>query len=265
LFHSCYICKENNYSGSKFRRDTHMIAQEKKTNYFYIDEAGHVNNDSKIFIHGCIKTDTPESLENSIRNLKKEIIDDLYFSFIREKFIAQGFHAVGNHPDIRAKFYSILPLLNFRSYFVIVDKTTSYYETIKENRKPFEIFQLTLYKLLRDRIIKNNHEKNVFYFENIEFAELALNEILKSFFVQFKGIDCQYYIVDKKFETLSIIDYLNYIFFCLFDTKTFPERMKENFELVKPKIGSVYFLNKDIYLSRHNLINLNKIQILFGG
>ncbi len=218
-----------------------------------------------MFIHGCIKTDTPEIIKKSIIELKEQIIDDIYFNSIKEKFIKQGFHAVENHPDIRAKFYSILPLLNFRSYFVIMNKMDSYFETLKKNKSPHEIFQITLYKLLKDRVLKNKYEKNIFYFENIEFQDISLGQILNSFFYSFKNIDCEYYIVDKKEEILSAIDYLNYIFFCLFDSKSFPERMKDNFELIKPKIGSVYYLNKDVFLSRKKEFELKNIVNLIGG
>jgi hypothetical protein len=53
--------------------------QAKKTNYFYIDESGSINNDSKIFIHGCIKTDSPIALTTALTELKQQLLDTLYY------------------------------------------------------------------------------------------------------------------------------------------------------------------------------------------
>lgn len=241
----------------------------KKTNYFYIDESGHLNNDSKIFIHGCIKTDTSEEIDGTIIKLKDVIKDDIYFqdTVALENFIKQGFHAVDNHPDIRAQFYKILPLLNYRAYFVLLNKTDAFYKSLKIKYSPSEVFAQTLKKLLTDRIIANKEEKNIFYFETIEFSDNSLKNILDKYFCSFnpRMYKIEYYIVSKKENNLSVVDYLNYIFFKLYERNDFFERMKENFELIKPKIGSIYIMNQDKYYSRKTKVELIKILNIMGG
>jgi hypothetical protein len=242
-----------------------MNAISRKTNYFYIDESGHVSNDSKVFLMGCIKTDTPLELERHIINLKEELLDDIYFSSIKEKFKKQGFHAAENHPDIRARVYGLLPLLNYRSYFVILNKTDEYFEELSKAMTPSEVYGLAIRKLLKDRIIKNRNDNNIFIFENINLPDISLRVIIDNFFKEYQNFHNEYYITDKKNVILSIVDYLNYILFSLLETKQFQERMKENFELMKPKIGSIHLINNDIYLSRRNELDLDVLLKLFCG
>lgn len=240
----------------------------RKTNYFYIDEAGHVNNNSNVFIHGCIKTDSPFELNDTLNSLIKKIENDIYNAYSIEKFIEQGFHAVENHPDIRAEFYRILPVINYRSYFVVLNKNEVFFENFKNNKQPHEIFALTLNKLLRNRIERAKNDKNIFYFEQIELGKVSLDQVIKDFFDSLgeKKGDCEYYIVGKNHLNLSIIDYLNYIFFSILeDVKKKQQRMIENFELIKPKIGSINYINRDAYFSRKQGIDINKIVDLFCG
>jgi hypothetical protein len=242
----------------------------KRINYFYIDESGHINNDTNIFIHGCIKTDSPESLTESIRKLEKDILDDFYFYEEIEKFKIQGFHAKDNHPDIRALYYKLLPFLNFRAYFLIIDKKSEYFKKLKSEKRESEIFELSLKKLIMDRIIGNKYDKNIFYFENIEIPKKSLQKILDDIFKSLdENFDCEYHIESKKMVNLSVIDYLNYILFKILkvgkDGK--PERdlrMEKNFNLIAPKIGMVNILNKSVFLGRKKgadkLINLTNLK-----
>ena len=65
----------------------------KKTNYFYIDESGGISNDSKLFIHGCIRTDSPNSISDALLKLKQEILDNVYYENLVDQIKKQGFHA----------------------------------------------------------------------------------------------------------------------------------------------------------------------------
>ncbi|HWZ21513.1 MAG TPA: DUF3800 domain-containing protein [Cytophagaceae bacterium] len=235
-------------------------------NYFYIDESGHLNNNSNIFILGCIKTESPEDLTEAIRTLIKEINEDLYFSLVKNDFNTQGFHAVENHPDIRTKLYSILPLLNYRSYFVILNKKDIYYNELSKKYQPHEVYKQCLYRLLKDRIISSKNDKNVFIFEELTFEKCTLAEILDDFFKGFKEFDIEYKISSKAEKILSLIDYLNYILYSILnDTKKTQDRMMQNFELIKPKIASIYYINNKSYFSRHKKYSLQDLIKLLGG
>lgn len=228
----------------------------KKTNYFYIDEGGSVGSNSDFFIHGCIKTDSTRVLENALLKLREEIIDNLYYEEFVERIKEEGFHAVDNHPDIKTEFYKLLPLLNYRAYFVILNKKSDFYYKLSQEKEEFEIFEYSLNKLLKDRIIKNRHDKNVFYFERIDIKKRSLNTILKNIFDGLdSSYDCEYHIVGKEVENLAVIDYLNYIFVQIYkglarSKKDEFDRMKLNFNLVKSKIGVINMLHNDVFLSR---------------
>jgi len=239
-----------------------------KNNYYYIDESGHLINNSNIFIHGCIKTDTPENINNAIDIIKSSIRDNIYFQDpnIINDFIKNGFHAVENHPDIRAQLYMHLPLLNYRAYFVLLKKTDSFYKNLINNSTPSEVFTETLKKLLINRIISNKYEKHIFCFETIEFSDITLKSIIDNIFNKyFKKYKIEYSIVNKNENNLSVIDYLNYILYQIIEGKKYMERMKQNFELIKPKIGLIYFMNKDLYYGRQSKVDLNNIFNIIGG
>lgn len=249
----------------------------KRTNYFYIDEAGNLGNNSDFFIHGCIKTDNPSILKKAIETLRQELLDDLYFEAFVERINSEGFHAVENHPDIRTHFYKILPLLDYRSYFVILDKKSDFYNNLKSEKSEFEIFEYSLRKLLKDRIVKNKNDKNIFYFEQIDIKGKSLNRILNDFFKSMSFADnCEYYIVDKTEENLSVVDYLNYIFIQILNglkkvkkVNSKYDRMKLNFDLVSSKIGLINVLNNDSFLSRkkaeNKKVNYDNFINEFGG
>jgi hypothetical protein len=228
----------------------------KKTNYFYIDESGHINNDSNVFIYGCIKTDAPQILLESIKNMKNEIIDDFYFNEDIEKIEKQGLHAVDNHPDVRKQYYRLLPFLNFRAYFVVVSKKSEYFIKLKDENEDYQIFEMFIKKLILNRIQRNKNDRNIFYFENIEIKKKSLENILFSIFENLKlEYDCDFKIESKELINLSAIDYLNYIFFSILNNNKINERMEKNFNLIAPKIGSIHLIDKNVYLSRKKTID----------
>lgn len=241
-----------------------------KTCYYYIDEAGHINNDSNVFIHGCIITDSPSIINNAISDLHSEIKSDLYFDEFVSRLDEEGFHATENHPDIRAQFYKLLPLLNYRAYFVIIDKESSCFKKLKEEKEDYEIFELFLRKLLLERIIKNKNNKNIFYFEEITIEQKSLINILIDFFESLdKSINCEFHVVGKEVKNLAVVDYLNYVLYSILNSKKTNDRMEKNFNIISPKIGLINILHNNVYLSRKKTdkykVDLNNLKKEFGG
>ena len=117
-----------------------------------------------------------------------------------------------------------------------------------------------------DRIIKNKGAKNIFIFETIKISKKPLNTILEEIFKTLdKSHDCEYKIVGKDELNMGIIDYLNFVFFHLLTKEKIMERMKQNFDILAPKIAVINFLHSNVYLSRKkkpefqvNFDNLNK-------
>jgi len=242
----------------------------KKTNYFYIDESGSINNNSKIFIHGCIKTDSPHTITAALSKLKQKLLDNLYYDEFVDRIKKEGFHATENNIDMKADFYKLLPLLDYRSYFVIINKETEYFKNLMKDKKEHEIFALTLKKLLIDRIEKNKEDKNIFIFETIQIGVKSLNTILTELFSSLNNsYDCEFQIVGKSEENMGVIDYLNFIFNHILTVEKPMERMFQNFNLVSPKIAVIYILNNDVYLSRkkkkHHRVSLENLIREFGG
>ncbi len=237
--------------------------ENKKVNYFYIDESGNINNDSSIFIHGCILTDSPLTISETLKGLKNKMASDLYYEEFRKHILTKGFHATENNMDMRAELYKLLPLLNYRAYFVITKKDSAFFNDKIQNLDESEFFLHSLKKLLHDRIISHKSEKNIFYFENIQLRKKSLKQILEILFSQYDHYDIEYYIVGKEEENLAIVDYLNFIFFQLLTLKDGIPRMKKNFQLVSQKIGVVNYLHNNIFLSRKKnenyIVNLNNL------
>lgn len=234
-----------------------MNITEKKINYFYIDESGNINNDSTIFIHGCIKTDSPITITESLLKLKEEIGSSLYYDKFKDKIAKQGFHATENNMDMRADLYKLLPLLDYRAYFVITNKKSDYFLEKIAKMDESEYFAHSLRKLISDRIVANKKDKNIFYFENIQLKKKSLQQNLDNIFKKLDSdYDCEYHIVGKEEENLAIVDYLNFIFYHLFTEENPMPRMKLNFNLVSPKIALVTYLHKNMFFGRKKPKNL---------
>lgn len=89
------------------------VPNTKKTNYFYIDESGSLLGDSNVFIHGCIKTDSPNTISDALIRLKEDLADDLIFDKVRKKILKKGFHACENDADTQKAVYSLILLLDY--------------------------------------------------------------------------------------------------------------------------------------------------------
>ncbi|MDE5544247.1 MAG: DUF3800 domain-containing protein, partial [Bacteroidales bacterium] len=96
------------------------MGDEPQDVYLYIDESGTLTKgDDEFFIMSCFITDSVETLKAQLEDLKKKIKESPYFYAQRKAFLRQGFHACENHPDIRAKYYTLLPKLNIRIYSIV--------------------------------------------------------------------------------------------------------------------------------------------------
>lgn len=229
---------------------------QKKINYFYIDESGGINNDSNFFIHGCIKTDSPHTISLAIKKLIHEMSSSLYYEEFSKRILKEGLHATENNIDMRADVYKLLPLLDYRSYFVIINKHSEYFKELKKNKEEHEIFEISVKKLLKDRIDRNKGDKNIFIFEKIKISKKSLQVLLNDFFSSLDAShDCEFKIVGKEEENMGVIDYLNFIFNHILSEENPMQRMKMNFELIAPKIGVINVLNNNVYLSRKKKLN----------
>lgn len=239
-----------------------------KANYFYIDESGSITSNDNFFILGCYKTDTPEFLSNSLNQLKNEILESPIYATIRKDFKKYGIHATKNHQDIRIRFYNLISTLNLRAYILLLDKKSVFFQDLLSKKKSsIEIYNICIHKLLKDRLIKNRLDKNILIFEqygnktnkwqkNIESVILNIkNDIDKTF-----HIDCQYEICvhDKSDINLSIIDYLNYIFYHCLEKKEPMPRMIDVFNIIEPKIGLIYKYDKDLFYDKNKRFDIKK-------
>ncbi len=241
------------------------MEQQKKTNYFYIDESGNINNDSKIFILGCIKTDSPTAISDALIKLKSELASEIYYQKFKKQILEKGFHATENTMDMRAELYKLLPLMNYRAYFVITKKDSDYFKESMKTKDESEFYAYNVKKLLEDRISANKNDKNIFYFETIQLKKKSLIRVLDDFFATYGDqYDNDYSVVGKDEENLAIIDYLNFIFNYLLINPKPIERMELNLELVSPKMAIVHLLHKNIFLSRQKgeefTVNLKNIK-----
>ena len=229
-----------------------------KTNYFYIDETGHINNNEPMFAYGCIKTDTPKLIEKVLEELKVELAEDPLLAKFGEKILKNNFHATGDHFDVRTQFYRILPLLNYRAYFTVLFKNDDYYKNLKKENDDHEIIKSMLLKIIKPRITKNRNDKNIFFIETLEVQNKSLNTIVEEIFNIFNNdFNVEYLIVDKHCQNMPIVDYLCYILNKIFvqkenENNTIAEWVARTFEILKDKIALIHFLNEDSFYSRHS-------------
>lgn len=225
-----------------------------KETYYYIDESGGIDNDSHIFIHGCIKTDTPRLLSHSIDRLIEDEIDIAYFKNEINRIREKGFHATEDHPDVRAEMYKLLPYLNCRINFTLINKKTQYFSDLQSEKTSGEIFKLSLERLLNSTLSKKQTSRNVYIFESIDLTGKPLNKLLSEFFNPISGrYNIEYRIAKKgEEENLAIVDYFSYVLNHILNDKKSPfkNRMDENFDLFREKIASIYLFHKDQYFSR---------------
>jgi hypothetical protein len=246
-------------------------------NHIFIDEAGDLDSQSKIFLMGCIITDTPDDLLNEISLLKDSILNSGYFNRFRAKFQETGFHASTNHPDIYSRFVALLPRLNFRYFALILNKMSRYYDKMVTTKSKNAIYDDALKSLLKDRLIKRTDDTNMLFFEQnlanpslvrinarkkqLEsvISELGNSLVLKT--DKEKGLQYKISVQDKKSQPLfCIVDYMNHIVMKVYEGKQgkVENYMKENYRLIEPKIGCIHDVaNKTFHKPRKKGIDVD--------
>ena len=196
---------------------------------------------------GCYVTDDVESIEIKLSQLQDDLSKELYFEpYVKSMDKNKGFHAVEDHFDIRSRVYSLIPLLNFRSYFVILNKNK---ERVNDEK---QTYLMLLNSLLKNRLIKNKMFENIVFFEKLTFKNYSQKEILSEYFKEFINIKVTFEIIDKC-NLLSLIDYQNYVLYTLLkdsDQIRKEIRMVQNFENLQPKIGLIQIANSNYFFTR---------------
>ena len=235
-------------------------------NYFYIDEAGDLNNQSKYFLIGCIITDNPEDILKEITLLEMEIKNRGYFNRFRNEFLKTGFHASSNHPDIYGQFVALLPRLNFRYYAQILDKRSEYYLASATSKSKEQIYDDMLKSLLKDRLLKRIGAINKIFFEqnlpnptksqiSIREKQLAsllsgLNDKVINKKLIKKNLEYETRVQNKKSQPIfAVVDFMNHIVMKVYEGKNgkVENFMKENYRLVEPKIGCIHDVAHGIF------------------
>lgn len=244
-----------------------------KTNYYYIDESGGINNNSPIFLHGCVITDTPNLVEKTLNELKESISNELHFEAFREEFEKSGFHAVDNHFDIRTEFYKKLPFMNCRAYFTVLNKEDDFFHDLKSKKNDAEILSWSLYKLLSNLILKHIKDENIFIFEDLKVRNSSFTKIIEDLFLKLNkkySCYCKYEIVGKEEISLSVVDYFNYnLYSILTIEQKRATRAIQTFGILKERIGSIALLNNNLFLSRKKSddfqVNYENIKRIMSG
>lgn len=229
-----------------------------KTNYYYIDETGHINNDSTLFVYGCIKSDTPQLLEKALEELKKTLEDDILLAKYGERVRKNNFHATADHISVITEMFRLLPHLNFRAYFTVLLKSGAYYENLKATKDDNEIIELMLKKTVLPRLKAKKEEKHTFFFEELEVEKRSLKTILDTLFNEQNKVNSViHHIVGKENPNMPVTDYMSYILNKILssDNKDIENWMKNNFDVIKDKIALIHFLNDDSFLSRKGNVN----------
>ncbi|MCX5810839.1 MAG: hypothetical protein NTX36_15960 [Proteobacteria bacterium] len=248
-----------------------------KTNYYFIDEAGDLNDQSKTFLFGCIITDTPEDLLNDIECLESEIINSGYYYRFRDDFLKTGFHASKNHLDIYGRFVALLATMNFRAYAVILNKRTEYFKKIVSSQSKNQIYDSLIKILLKDRLKKRAEDTNQLFFEQnlsgptphrIELRERELSDIIEVINNELSESNLtrarlafQVSLQNKKEQKIfAVVDYINHIITKVYEGRNnnVQKFMKENFRLIEPKIGCIHdVVKKTFHMPRKKVLEID--------
>lgn len=239
-----------------------------KEYYYYIDESGDLNieSKSKIFILGCIITDTPQNLKDEFIHLMNDLENDMYFLRHRKQIMNEGFHACSNHPDIYSHFVRFIQVLNFRCYFVVINKTSEYFKNLIQNTTPDQIYNDCIKKLLQDRLVKRKLDINFLIFEQnlsnpsperldrrekeiIGILDEINRDLIQKGYIE-KEILTEIVLSNKSENILSIVDYVSHILSKIFEGKNgkVENFMKENYRLIEPKIGCIHIVDQKKYI-----------------
>lgn len=237
--------------------------------YIYIDESGTLTKNDDYFILSCFISDSIDMIREQLDKLRKDILSSPYFYAYRDLFLRQGFHACDNHPDIRSRYYALLPKLNIRIYSLIIKKSSNYFSNICQKcASNDEIYACFVKTLLFDRIesecMKPIHIIFEEYGDSITRHKTNMQNIVRhiSQYISNKrrhNINVDVEIHKKDDIVLSVIDYTNYILYQILNNDN-NTRMMDNFKLIEPKIALLYSLHNKKFYGRRKRINFAEIK-----
>lgn len=234
--------------------------------YFYIDESGLLRDEKeRFFLIGCVATDAPKQIEDTLNQLRQNICNNPYYLTIRDKFRRQGFHAVSNHPDIRTEVYKMIPYMNMRVYTIVLDKFSDFYKDVSSKYKTdIELYAFLIKQLLRDRVKseKENHIHFIFeeYGGTIACHKNRMEDVIGTLTSEVgDSLEYTVEVCSKDNIILSVVDCVNYILYQLLNHPGTGTRMVDNFKLVEPKIASLHLLHTKTYYGRRKNINFEEI------
>lgn len=145
------------------------------TNYYFVDESGDptfynrngiliVGSEgcSPILIMGFIETQTPETLRKELSVLRKEILDDPYFSGIPSLEKTKiSFHAKDDCPEVRQAVFRKLRELEFKAQFVVARKIERVFRKTF-NSEPTKFYDHLIIKLFENVLHRFNNNKIYF-------------------------------------------------------------------------------------------------------
>ena len=117
-----------------------MNQNDKEIIHYFVDEAGdptlfdrkgriiiNENGCSNYFILGKMEIDDPAGVEESLENLRKELLADPYFKNVPSmqpvsRKTAIAFHAKDDLPEVRREVFKLLLQKKLRFYAVVRDK-----------------------------------------------------------------------------------------------------------------------------------------------
>lgn len=214
---------------------------------------------------GCVRTDTPDLIQQEFQEILDGFTEEPFFWELLKKIEEQGIHATSNHPDVRTAFYKKLPFMNFRSYFVMLDKRDQFYKDLVAAKPVHEIYTWMVRKLVVDRV-RNNSDENVFYFEEYKLEKRSQRIVLTEIFSEMDKSNTRFEIVTKEALNIGLVDYMNFVIYSLFKDLTKQEkRVIFNFNMLSPKIAILIILNTKTFFNRSNKIELSKINKILAG
>lgn len=262
-----------------------MVNDQLNKRYFFIDESGDPNFYAKrkkllvgtagyqplLFI-GMIATEQRKFLRKSILALKKEIENDPFYNTLHSVKPGWFFHAIEDHPDIKAKFINhIRNLENFKTYIVIGRKDLHRFQT-SHNSKPSEFYFDLLYHLVKDRLNSREYQYQIFLAKRQEtkmahFSQAVARAIERDNARRSVSIDISYQcdiVLSSNYPEMSIIDYLLWALqrYIRFDEKRYYNTLVNKYNLIIDLYDTANYTTKgggkNNYYSRKNTFDKDK-------
>lgn len=152
-----------------------------KTCHYYVDEAGDsvlfnrkkqlcVGREgcSNFFFVGVLQVDHPVALQESLRNLRAELLADPYLSSIpsmqpERRKTAQEFHAKNDSPEVRRECFRLLMKHDLKFFAVLRDKRVIARLVKEHNAKhpdyhyhPNQLYDRCISRLFKERLHKED-------------------------------------------------------------------------------------------------------------